>query len=109
MFLFFKYELEQLVCGSKVIDVERLMANTEYDDDITSQDSHIQYLWEVVKEFTEEEKSLFLRSVWARPTCHPKMLNFHRNSKYKVQLVTMQPDNQISIFPKLTRVSSQSN
>ena len=83
MFLFFKYELEQLVGGSKVIDVERLMANTEYDDDITSQDSHVQYLWEVVKEFTEEEKSLFLRFVWARPTLPPKDVEFPQ--KLKIQ------------------------
>jgi hypothetical protein len=76
-------ELEQLVCGSRVIDVERLMANTEYDDDISPSDRHIQFFWEVLNEFSEEEKSLFLRFVWARPTLPPKDIEFPQ--KLKIQ------------------------
>ena len=76
-------ELEYLVCGSKNIDVERLKANTEYDDDVSPTDSHIVNFWELLKSFTEEEKSSFLRFVWARPTLPPNGIEFPQ--KLKIQ------------------------
>jgi hypothetical protein len=76
-------ELERIVCGSRVIDVDRLKANTEYDDDISADDFHIRNFWEILNEFTEEEKSLFLRFVWARPTLPPKDVEFPQ--KLKIQ------------------------
>ena len=76
-------ELELLVCGSKVIDIERLKVNTEYDDDVSPTDSHIVAFWEVLSEFSEEEKAAFLRFVWARPTLPPKDVEFPQ--KLKIQ------------------------
>jgi len=76
-------ELEQIVCGSTVIDIKRLKENTEYDDDVSPEDSHIVAFWEVLEEFSEEEKSAFLRFVWARPTLPPKNTPF--SQKMKIQ------------------------
>ena len=69
-------EFQAIVCGSKVIDIDRLRENTEYDDDVSQDDPHIVYFWEVLNEFTEQEKSAFLRFVWARPSLPPKGVDF---------------------------------
>ena len=76
-------ELEHLVCGSKRIDVNRLKQNTEYDDDISCNDTHIVNFWEILEGFTELEKSLFLRFVWARPSLPPSGVDFPQ--KLKIQ------------------------
>jgi hypothetical protein len=57
---------QAVVCGARVIDVERLRDNTEYDDDLSPEDAHICIFWEVLQAFTEVEKSAFLRFIWAR-------------------------------------------
>jgi hypothetical protein len=76
-------ELEYLVCGSRNIDVDRLKKNTEYDDDISPSDSHIINFWEILENFSEEDKSSFLRFVWARPTLPPNGIDFPQ--KLKIQ------------------------
>jgi len=52
-------ELQKLVCGVRRIDVDRLKANTEYDDDLFPEDPHIVAFWEVLREFSEEERVHF--------------------------------------------------
>jgi hypothetical protein len=74
-------ELEYLVCGSKNIDVERLKMNTEYDDDISPSDLHIVNFWEILDDFSEKDKSSFLRFVWARPTLPPNGIEFPQKMK----------------------------
>ncbi|RYH27830.1 hypothetical protein EON65_13005 [archaeon] len=69
-------DLQHLVCGSKTIDIDRLQSNTEYDDDIAPTDPHIEYFWEVLREFNEVEKSTFLKFVWARPSLPPDGVEF---------------------------------
>jgi hypothetical protein len=78
-------ELEALVCGSREIDVARLQANTEYDDDVSADDPHVLLFWEVLADFSAEERSSFLRFVWARPTLPPKGVAFPQ--KMRVQSV----------------------
>ena len=76
-------EFENIVCGNRIIDIQRLKENTEYDDDVTMEDEHIIFFWEALEEFSEEEKSLFLRFVWARPTLPPVGVDFPQ--KLKIQ------------------------
>ena len=76
-------ELRRIVCGSRLIDVDRLKANTEYDDNVSATDPHVVMFWEVLSSFSECEKSAFLRFVWARPTLPPSQMEF--NQKMKIQ------------------------
>ena len=70
-------EFEDFVCGQRTIDVQRLRENTEYDDDLSPEDQHIQFFWDVLaSDFSEIEKSAFLRFVWARPTLPPVGVEF---------------------------------
>jgi hypothetical protein len=92
-------ELESLVCGSKKVDVKRLQDNTEYDDDVSMSDLHIQYFWSVLEEMSEAERGAYLRFVWARPTLPPKGVPFPQ--KMRVQSVCEEaPGGADSFLPK---------
>ena len=40
-------ELEALICGGRVLDMEALQANVKYDDGYTVRSSIIAWFWEV--------------------------------------------------------------
>lgn len=63
--LFTPSELEQLVCGSSHIDINILKQCTEYEN-IDPNSETVKMFWEVLEEFSMEERVLFLRFVWAR-------------------------------------------
>ena len=69
-------EFQLIVCGSKIVDIQRLRENTEYDDDVSPEDQHIQHFWQVLQDFSEAEKIAFLKFVWARPSLPPKGVEF---------------------------------
>ena len=64
---------DYLICledGKKFKSLKRHL-RTKYD--LSPEDPHIVAFWHVLEsEFSEEEKSAFLRFVWARPTLPPK-------------------------------------
>lgn len=58
-------QVETMVCGAADIDVSMLMARSEYEG-LSPNDEHVKMFWEVLKEMTAKERSLFLRFVWGR-------------------------------------------
>ena len=58
-------ELEMLVCGKPILDIELLKENTKYRG-CTENDQIIQNFWKCLEEFTAEERSMYLRFVWGR-------------------------------------------
>mmetsp|Transcript_36834 Transcript_36834/g.44561 ORF Transcript_36834/g.44561 Transcript_36834/m.44561 type:complete len:286 (-) Transcript_36834:941-1798(-) len=58
--LFRPEELEQLICGSPVLDFEALERNTQYDDGYTKDSPTICNFWKVVHGLTEEQKKKLL-------------------------------------------------
>ena len=65
-------ELQNLVCGANVIDIDRLRQNTEYDEDVSPQDEHIQIFWKVLRSFTENEKVHSCGLYRLVPPYHPR-------------------------------------
>jgi len=63
--LFSWRQVETLVCGTVDVNVDILKENTDYEGCGLS-DQHIQYFWEVLKEFSQLERSLYLKFVWGR-------------------------------------------
>ena len=63
--LFSWRQVETLVCGTVDVDVDILKENTDYEGCGLS-DQHIQYFWEVLREFSQIERSLYLKFVWGR-------------------------------------------
>ncbi|TKS79447.1 E3 ubiquitin-protein ligase HECTD3 [Collichthys lucidus] len=58
-------EVEKKVCGDPEITVEALKRLTHYED-LEQSDSRVQYLWEALTNFTNEDRSRFLRFVTGR-------------------------------------------
>lgn len=63
--LFTGPELENMVCGSPEISVESLKSITSYRG-VESTSHLVQWFWQSLEEFTNHERSLFLRFVWGR-------------------------------------------
>jgi len=58
-------ELDHMVCGNPVIDVALLESMTSYQS-CSSSDEHIRNFWKVMEDYSEDEKSAFLRFTWGR-------------------------------------------
>lgn len=63
--LFTPTELEQLVCGSTEVDINLLRQCTEYED-VSPDSALVKNFWEVLTEMSNDERTSFLRFVWAR-------------------------------------------
>lgn len=63
--LFTSSELETMICGAPEIDVDLLQRCTEYSG-CNSTDAHVDWFWRVLRDFSQEERSAFLRFVWGR-------------------------------------------
>jgi len=63
--LFTAHELEQLVSGNSQVDVDFIRRCTEYED-ISPDSDAVRYFWEVLNEMDNDERTEFLRFVWAR-------------------------------------------
>uniref|UniRef100_H3HBU8 Uncharacterized protein n=1 Tax=Phytophthora ramorum TaxID=164328 RepID=H3HBU8_PHYRM len=81
--LFTPRELEVLICGRREVDVDLLRQCTEYSEGADEAMPHVQHLWEVLREMTSEERTSFLRFVWARSRMPNSAKDFPMN--FKVQ------------------------
>eukprot|EP00347_Sterkiella_histriomuscorum_P020695 403336831 len=64
-------ELDTWVCGKNTVDVDLLKRHTKYGGDkkttILNEDSRrIKWFWEVLREFTEEDKQKFIKFCWGQ-------------------------------------------
>jgi hypothetical protein len=73
------------VCGNPVIDVVLLEAMTTYQN-CSSTDKHIRNFWNVLEDYSEEEKSAFLRFTWGRSRLPLSKEGFSR--KLKIEAFT---------------------
>ncbi|KAL4132957.1 hypothetical protein PRIC2_003286 [Phytophthora ramorum] len=81
--LFTPRELEVLICGRREVDVDLLRQCTEYSEGADEAMPHVQHFWEVLREMTSEERTSFLRFVWARSRMPNSAKDFPMN--FKVQ------------------------
>lgn len=81
--LFTARELEVLICGRREVDVDLLQQCTEYSEGADEAMPHIQAFWEVLREMTSEDRTSFLRFVWARSRMPNSAKDFPMN--FKVQ------------------------
>uniref|UniRef100_A0A6P7FTJ3 HECT-type E3 ubiquitin transferase n=1 Tax=Diabrotica virgifera virgifera TaxID=50390 RepID=A0A6P7FTJ3_DIAVI len=91
--LFSGYELETMVCGSPDIPLTLLKSVATYKG-IDSSAPLIQWFWDVMEEFTNQERSLFLRFVWGR-TRLPRTIADFRGRDFVIQILDKYtpPDN----------------
>ena len=59
-------EMERLVCGKKTVDIELLEKNTIISPELEKKDYLVKWVWEIVKEFNEEERIQFVKFCYAQ-------------------------------------------
>lgn len=64
--VFTEKELKTIVVGRANINVELLKKHTEYGDGYKESSPVIQNFWKVLKDFSDEERELYLKFVWGR-------------------------------------------
>ncbi|TYZ67026.1 hypothetical protein PybrP1_011696 [[Pythium] brassicae (nom. inval.)] len=79
--LFTPRELEVLICGRREVDVDLLRQCTEYSEGAEEAMVHVQHFWEVLKEMSSEDRTSFLRFVWARSRMPNSAKDFPMNFK----------------------------
>ena len=57
--------VERLVCGNPEVDLALLKRCCEYDG-CRPDDQHIVFFWQAMSDFSQDERSMFLRFVWGR-------------------------------------------
>jgi hypothetical protein len=94
LFMFSWKQVETLVCGAADINVDVLKGNTVYEG-LTADTPAVQMLWDVLKEMSPKERSLFLRFVWGR-TRLPSGKNF-KQFKITSKSVSGNPDKYLPV------------
>lgn len=59
-------EFEFKICGAPQISVEDLKMSIEYEDFLTFKDNQVKFFWEAITNFSNEERSKFVRFVTGR-------------------------------------------
>jgi hypothetical protein len=77
-------EMERTVCGAPGFSVDLLRSVTRYEGKVTADLPYIKYFWQVLGEFSDAEKSQFLRFCWARTRCPARAAEFQ--TKFKIQV-----------------------
>ena len=80
--LFSHDELETMICGKPIIDLVILKECTEYSG-CSENDEHIKLFWQCMEEFTQEERSSFIRFTWGRSRLPLNKSDFQQ--KLKIQ------------------------
>ena len=58
-------DLETMVCGNPDLDVELLKSATEYSS-YSERDNVIRWFWEILTEFSQNDRKSYLRFTWGR-------------------------------------------
>ena len=58
-------DLERRVCGIPAVDIELLRSATEYEG-YSESDNVVKWFWEILTEYSLEERKAYLQFVWGR-------------------------------------------
>jgi other hect domain ubiquitin protein ligase E3 len=93
-------DLEWRVAGRPHIDVELLRRHTTCSG-VSPDAPHVQYLWQVLREFSQEERRAFLRFVWAQERLPASDEEFERGKvRMMIKPYTGDGSNPNNAFPK---------
>jgi len=78
--IFTNVEIDHLICGSPRYEVENLRSITVYESGLKESTEVVRLLWDVLEDMDIEQRTQFLRFVWARSRMPPKS-NIKENFK----------------------------
>jgi len=79
--IFTSKELELMVCGPPEVDIDILKTNTIYGEGITENTPSINLFWQVLEEFSQEDRQKYLRFVWGRSRLPSSSQDWERKHK----------------------------
>lgn len=94
--LFTWRELEEMVCGPPEIDVGQLETYTVYGEGLTKDDPSVRRFWSVMRGFTPEEQTKYVRFVWGRSRLPVSVEDWGRRHQIN-RLKKKEPDKYLPI------------
>jgi len=99
--IFTAKQLEILITGNPDIDIDLLREKTEYRGSVTPNDRHIKLFWQVMKNFSQEDRKRFLQFVWGRNRLPSNSVGFGRElfkiSDHSQAIFSRDPDRYLPI------------
>lgn len=92
--LFTPSQLQTLVCGKSEVDLELLKSKTTYEGDYSATHPTIVLFWQMMENFTHDERSAFLKFVWSRDRLPLRPEDFRSNfkiSRARVRKIRQEP------------------
>ena len=96
-------ELEVLICGEKNVDIDLLKLNTNLSGDLTENSQNVKWLWEILREITDEERVKFIKFCWAQERLPHTNEEFEKHQvrfTIKPLSTTTNAKNKVDIFPR---------
>lgn len=72
--------LERRVCGVPTVDVDLLKAATQYEG-YSESDRVVQWFWEILAEYSQEQRKAYLKFVWGRSRLPLTVAQFSKRMK----------------------------
>lgn len=95
-------ELELLLHGLPVIDMDDWVANTDYTGDFTGQPNHkvVQWFWETVRGYDDEKKAKLLQFVTGTSGVPSMGFAYLQGNDSNIKKFTIHGDKNLTIFPR---------
>ncbi|KRX01353.1 HECT-domain-containing protein [Pseudocohnilembus persalinus] len=77
--IFSATDLEEFVCGKKDVDLQLLKRHTNYSGDLNENSQLVNYFWEGLEEFTNEQRLRFVKFCWGQERLPNNDIEFERN------------------------------
>ena len=88
-------ELERLVCGNPNVDIGLLKSATDYSG-YSEGDEVVKWFWEIMSEFSTEERKAYLKFTWGRSRLPTSRSNFTQKMKI-TKLERSSPDGYLPV------------
>jgi hypothetical protein len=91
-------EVERLVCGKKTVDIELLKKNTVIAPELQKKDYLVKWLWEILNEFSDENKINFVKFCYAQERLPPTQEEY---TKRQIQFtIKFNPHSKKDLLPR---------
>ena len=82
-------EIEREVCGERRMNLELLKKMTKYEHCFAT-DQHIKYFWQMLQDFSDAERALWLKFVWGRSRLPVRAADFEE--RFCIQILRAAED-----------------
>ena len=93
-------QLEEWVCGKPNVDLDLLRRHTRYSGGLTESSQRVIWFWEILKEFTSDERLKFIKFCWGQERLPGNDDEFERTNTRLMLKPSMVSDHKDGALPK---------